>query len=69
MDPIVEVRNVSKIFGKSPKAALELLKKGRSKKIFLKKLDKQLVSIRFPLRFILEKSSSLWGCLVVENPH
>ncbi len=36
MDPIVEVRNVSKIFGKSPKAALELLKKGRSKKDILK---------------------------------
>ena len=36
MDPIVEVRNVSKIFGKSPKAALELLKKGRSKKEILK---------------------------------
>ncbi len=35
MDPIVEVRNVSKIFGKSPKAALELLKKGRSKKDIL----------------------------------
>ena len=36
MDPIVEVRNVSKIFGKSPKAALELLKQGRSKKDILK---------------------------------
>lgn len=36
MNPIVEVRNVSKIFGKSPKAALELLKKGRSKKDILK---------------------------------
>jgi glycine betaine/proline transport system ATP-binding protein len=36
MDPIVTVRNVSKIFGKSPKAALELLKEGRSKKDILK---------------------------------
>ncbi len=36
MDPIVEVKNVSKIFGKSPKAALELLKKGHSKKDILK---------------------------------
>lgn len=35
MDPIVKVRNVSKIFGKSPKAALELLEKGRSKKDIL----------------------------------
>ncbi|ETT81445.1 glycine betaine/L-proline ABC transporter ATP-binding protein [Viridibacillus sp. FSL R5-0477] len=36
MDPFVEVRNVSKIFGKSPKAALELLELGRSKKEILK---------------------------------
>jgi len=36
MDPYVEVRNVSKIFGKSPKAAIELLKKGKSKKEILK---------------------------------
>ena len=27
MEPFVEVRNVTKIFGKSPKAALELLDK------------------------------------------
>ena len=36
MEPIVEVKEVTKIFGKSPKAALELLKKGRSKKEILK---------------------------------
>ncbi|MFJ8266547.1 glycine betaine/L-proline ABC transporter ATP-binding protein [Peribacillus asahii] len=36
MNPFVEVRNVSKIFGKSPKAALELLEQGRSKKEILK---------------------------------
>ena len=36
MKPYVEVRNVSKIFGKSPKAAIELLKQGRSKKEILK---------------------------------
>ena len=31
MDPYVEVRNVSKIFGKSPKAAIDLLKQGKIK--------------------------------------
>jgi len=36
VEPIVEVKEVTKIFGKSPKAALELLKKGRSKKEILK---------------------------------
>lgn len=36
MDPYVEVRNVSKIFGKSPKEATDLLKKGKSKKEILK---------------------------------
>src|SRR5690606_3345382 len=36
MEPYVEVRNVSKIFGKSPKAAIDLLKQGRSKKEILK---------------------------------
>jgi glycine betaine/proline transport system ATP-binding protein len=36
MEPYVEVRNVSKIFGKSPKAAIDLLKKGKSKKEILK---------------------------------
>ncbi|WP_066290864.1 quaternary amine ABC transporter ATP-binding protein [Bacillus sp. FJAT-29937] len=36
MEPIVEVKNVSKIFGKSPKAAIDLLKKGKSKKEILK---------------------------------
>ncbi len=36
LEPIVEVKNVSKIFGKSPKAAIDLLKKGKSKKEILK---------------------------------
>ncbi|MCL6572573.1 MAG: glycine betaine/L-proline ABC transporter ATP-binding protein [Bacillus sp. (in: Bacteria)] len=36
MDPYVEVRNVSKIFGKNPKEAIDLLKKGKSKKEILK---------------------------------
>jgi glycine betaine/proline transport system ATP-binding protein len=36
MEPYVEVRNVSKIFGKSPKAAIELLKQGKTKKEILK---------------------------------
>ncbi|MBA9027123.1 quaternary amine ABC transporter ATP-binding protein [Peribacillus huizhouensis] len=36
MNPYVEVRNVSKIFGKSPKAAIDLLKQGKSKKEILK---------------------------------
>ncbi|MFS0891768.1 quaternary amine ABC transporter ATP-binding protein [Peribacillus frigoritolerans] len=36
MKPNVEVRNVSKIFGKSPKAATDLLKQGKSKKEILK---------------------------------
>ncbi|RBP61383.1 glycine betaine/proline transport system ATP-binding protein [Alkalibaculum bacchi] len=36
MEPYVEVRNVSKIFGKSPKAAIDLLKEGKSKKEILK---------------------------------
>jgi glycine betaine/proline transport system ATP-binding protein len=36
MDPYVEVRNVSKIFGKAPKAAIDLLKQGKSKKEILK---------------------------------
>ncbi|MEK4067662.1 quaternary amine ABC transporter ATP-binding protein [Peribacillus sp. FSL R5-0717] len=36
MKPYVEVRNVSKIFGKSPKAATDLLKQGKSKKEILK---------------------------------
>lgn len=36
MNPIVEVRNVSKIFGKSPKASIDLLKQGKSKKEILK---------------------------------
>ncbi|MGE7602937.1 quaternary amine ABC transporter ATP-binding protein [Peribacillus sp. NPDC097675] len=35
-EPIVTVRNVSKIFGKSPKTALELLEKGKSKRDILK---------------------------------
>ncbi|MGM9955960.1 MAG: glycine betaine/L-proline ABC transporter ATP-binding protein, partial [Peribacillus sp.] len=35
-EPIVTVRNVSKIFGKSPKAAIDLLEKGKSKKEILK---------------------------------
>lgn len=35
MEPYVEVRNVSKIFGKSPKAAVDLLKQGKSKKEIL----------------------------------
>lgn len=33
--PIVEVRNVSKIFGSNPKAAIDLLQKGKSKKEIL----------------------------------
>ncbi|PLR85759.1 glycine betaine/L-proline ABC transporter ATP-binding protein [Bacillus canaveralius] len=37
MKPNVEVRDVSKIFGKSPKAAIDLLKKGLSKKEILQK--------------------------------
>lgn len=36
MEPYVEVRNVSKIFGKSPKGAIDLLKQGKSKKEILK---------------------------------
>lgn len=36
MEPIVTVRNVSKIFGKSPKVAIDLLEKGKSKKEILK---------------------------------
>ena len=36
MEPYVEVRNVSKIFGKSPKDAIDLLKQGKSKKEILK---------------------------------
>ncbi|MEH7525976.1 glycine betaine/L-proline ABC transporter ATP-binding protein [Bacillus sp. JJ1503] len=36
LKPIVEVRNVSKIFGKSPKAAIDLLKQGKTKKEILK---------------------------------
>lgn len=36
LKPIVEVRNVSKIFGKSPKTAIELLKQGKTKKEILK---------------------------------
>lgn len=36
MKPLVEVRNVSKIFGANPKAAIELLKKGKTKKEILK---------------------------------
>lgn len=35
MDPYVQVKNVSKIFGKSPKAAIELLKQGKTKKEIL----------------------------------
>ena len=35
-EPIVTVKNVSKIFGKSPKTALDLLEKGKSKKDILK---------------------------------
>lgn len=35
MKPHVEVKNVSKIFGSRPKAAIELLKKGKSKKEIL----------------------------------
>jgi len=42
MDPFVDVRNVSKIFGKSPKAALELLELGRSKKEILKETGQTL---------------------------
>lgn len=37
MKPNVEVRNVSKIFGKSPKTAADLLVQGKSKKDILKK--------------------------------
>lgn len=36
MNPYVEVRNVSKIFGKSPKAAIDLLKQGKTKREILK---------------------------------
>ncbi|RHW42786.1 glycine betaine/L-proline ABC transporter ATP-binding protein [Neobacillus notoginsengisoli] len=36
MNPIVEVRSVSKIFGKSPRAAIDLLKQGKSKSEILK---------------------------------
>src|SRR4051794_31523371 len=36
MEPFVEVRNVTKVFGKSPRSAIELLEKGRSKKEILK---------------------------------
>ncbi|CAH0302218.1 Glycine betaine transport ATP-binding protein OpuAA [Peribacillus sp. Bi96] len=36
MKPYVEVRNVSKIFGKSPKAATDLLMQGKTKKEILK---------------------------------
>ena len=45
MDPYVEVRNVSKIFGKSPKAAIDLLKQGKSKKEILKATG-QTVGVR-----------------------
>lgn len=36
VEPIVTVKNVSKIFGKSPKTALDLLEQGKSKKDILK---------------------------------
>ncbi|WP_256242747.1 hypothetical protein [Bacillus sp. V3B] len=36
MNPYVEVRNVSKVFGKSPKAAIDLLEQGKTKKEILK---------------------------------
>ncbi|MFK9092612.1 glycine betaine/L-proline ABC transporter ATP-binding protein [Bacillus salipaludis] len=36
MNPYVEVRGVSKIFGTNPKAAIDLLKKGKTKKEILK---------------------------------
>ncbi|MDQ0155722.1 quaternary amine ABC transporter ATP-binding protein [Robertmurraya andreesenii] len=36
MNPYVEVRNVSKIFGKSPKSAINLLKQGKTKREILK---------------------------------
>ncbi|MBU8880683.1 glycine betaine/L-proline ABC transporter ATP-binding protein [Bacillus sp. FJAT-29790] len=36
MEPNVEVRNVSKVFGKSPEAAIHLLKKGKKKNEILK---------------------------------
>ncbi|MBT2655462.1 glycine betaine/L-proline ABC transporter ATP-binding protein [Bacillus sp. ISL-18] len=36
MNPYIEVRSVSKIFGNNPKAAIDLLKQGRTKKEILK---------------------------------
>ncbi|GHI00777.1 quaternary amine ABC transporter ATP-binding protein [Neobacillus kokaensis] len=36
MNPFVEVRSVSKIFGNNPKAAIDLLKQGKTKKEILK---------------------------------
>jgi glycine betaine/proline transport system ATP-binding protein len=36
MNPYIQVRNVSKIFGKAPKAAIDLLKQGKTKKEILK---------------------------------
>ena len=61
MDPYVEVRNVSKIFGKSPKAAIDLLKQGKSKKEILKENRAvRLGLIMSVLKFILVKFLSLW---------
>jgi len=36
MNPIIEVKNISKIFGSSPRAAIELLRQGKSKREILK---------------------------------
>lgn len=42
MEPVVEVKNITMIFGKSPKVAVELLKKGSSKQDILKKTEQNV---------------------------
>ena len=68
MKPHVEVRNVSKIFGKSPKASINLLKQGKTKKDILKATGQTVgvnnVSFKiYPVRLL-----SLWVYPEVENP-
>lgn len=69
MGNILEVKHLTKVFGKKQKAALEMVKQGKSKTEILKKPAQQLVSTMLILMLKKEKSSLLWGFQEVVNQH
>lgn len=65
----VRVENVTKVFGKHPQRALTLLKEGKSKSEILKETGMNVGVKRRRSKYIREKFSLLWDCLVAGNRH